>query len=173
MKKTENAWLGKDTLTRLDGTTFEVPTFESFLNEEELQDIELNAKLRSVWDFNAALGDTIKEKYEHLFFKTSELTNVLVSSGVAGYFWIVTSPEVASIFETATIGFYPAACGTDYKHGLIPMGIKKTELAGTINARWRLYKSSTVEPNNLIIGANDKFTNVSEYAVMKIENFII
>jgi hypothetical protein len=45
----------------------------------------------------------------------------------------VTSPEVASIFETATAGFAPAPSETFTSS----LGI---QYVGTVNNRWRLYK---------------------------------
>ena len=64
------------------------------------------------WDFSTALGDTIKEKYESLYVKVVEVTNVVHRKTLrGGANWIVTSPEVASIFETATAGFATTRLG--------------------------------------------------------------
>jgi hypothetical protein len=64
------------------------------------------------WDFNTALGDTIKEKYESLYVKVVEISNVINRQCCSGANWIVTSPEVASIFETTAAGFAPAPSET-------------------------------------------------------------
>lgn len=86
---------------------FVPPTFKTFFDSEGLADIAKTAGTVAAWDFLTALGDTIKEKYESLYVKCHELTSILLRKGAKGYFWIATSPEVASIFETATAGFWP------------------------------------------------------------------
>ena len=54
------------------------------------------------FDFSAALGDTIMEKYESLWIRIKEVSDVI------GKIWMVAgSEEIVSIFETATVGFTP------------------------------------------------------------------
>jgi hypothetical protein len=79
------------------------------IDREVLTDLRNNAGTVAAWDFNTALGDTIKEKYESLYVKVVEVSNVVHRKTLrGGCNWLVTSPEVASIFETATAGFAPA-----------------------------------------------------------------
>jgi hypothetical protein len=116
------------------------------IDREILGDLRTNAGTVSTWDFNTALGDTIKEKYESLFVKVVEISAVVHRKTLrGGCNWIVTSPEVAAIFETATAGFAPAPSETFTSS----LGI---QYVGTVNARWRLYKDPLFPTNQMLLG---------------------
>ena len=116
------------------------------IDREVLTDLRNNAGTVSAWDFNTALGETIKEKYESLYVKVVEISNVIHRKTLrAGANWIVTSPEVASIFETATAGFAPAPSETFTSS----LGI---QYVGTVNNRWRLYKDPLFPSSQLLMG---------------------
>jgi hypothetical protein len=116
------------------------------IDREVLTDLRNNAGTVSSWDFNTALGDTIKEKYESLYVKVVEVSNVVHRKTLrGGCNWIVTSPEVASIFETATAGFAPAASETFTSS----LGI---QYVGTVNNRWRLYKDPLFPQGQILMG---------------------
>lgn len=116
------------------------------IDREVLGDLRNNAGTVASWDFNTALGDTIKEKYESLYVKTVEVSNVVHRKTLrGGCNWIVTSPEVASIFETATAGFAPAP-----SEGFTSsLGI---QYVGTVNNRWRLYKDPLFPSGQMLMG---------------------
>jgi len=116
------------------------------IDREVLTDLRNNAGTVSSWDFNTALGDTIKEKYESLYIKVVEISNVVHRKTLrGGCNWLVTSPEVASIFETATAGFAPAPSETFTSS----LGI---QYVGTVNARWRLYKDPLFPQGQILMG---------------------
>ncbi len=116
------------------------------IDREVLTDLRNNAGTVAVWDFNTALGDTIKEKYEALYIKVVEVTNVVHRKTLrGGANWLVTSPEVASIFETATAGFAPIPSDTFTSS----LGI---QYVGTINSRWRLYKDPLFPTSQILMG---------------------
>lgn len=116
------------------------------IDREVLTDLRNNAGTIAVWDFNTALGDTIKEKYESLYVKVVELSAVVHRKTLrGGCNWLVTSPEVASIFETATAGFAPAPSETFTSS----LGI---QYVGTINNRWRLYKDPLFPQGQILCG---------------------
>ena len=116
------------------------------IDREVLTDLRLNAGTVAAWDFNTALGDTIKEKYESLYVKIVEVSNVVHRKTLrGGANWIVTSPEVASIFETATAGFAPQPSETFTSS----IGI---QYVGTVAARWRLYKDPLFPTNQILLG---------------------
>lgn len=116
------------------------------IDREVLFDLLNNAGTVSAWDFSTALGDTIKERYESLYVKIVEVSNVIHRKTLrGGANWLVTSPEVASIFETATAGFAPAPSETFTSS----LGI---QYVGTINNRWRLYKDPLFRTNQLLMG---------------------
>lgn len=116
------------------------------IDREVLTDLRNNAGTVSSWDFNTALGDTIKEKYESLYVKVVEVSNVVHRKTLrGGANWIVTSPEVASIFETATAGFAPANSETFTSS----LGI---QYVGTVNNRWRMYKDPLFPTGQILMG---------------------
>jgi len=116
------------------------------IDREVLTDLRNNAGTVSVWDFNTSLGDTIKEKYESLYIKIVEVSNVVHRKTLrGGCNWLVTSPEVASIFETATAGFAPSPSETFTSS----LGI---QYVGTVNNRWRLYKDPLFPSGQILMG---------------------
>jgi hypothetical protein len=116
------------------------------IDREVLQDLRANAGTVTAWDFNTSLGDTIKEKYESLYVKIVEISSVIHRKTLrGGANFIVTSPEVASIFETATAGFAPAPSETFTSS----LGI---QYVGTVNNRWRLYKDPLFQSNQILMG---------------------
>lgn len=116
------------------------------IDREVLTDLRNNAGTVAAWDFNTAMGDTIKEKYESLYVKVVEVSNVVHRKTLrGGCNWIVTSPEVASIFETATAGFAPSPSETFTSS----LGI---QWVGTVNNRWRLYKDPLFPAGQLMMG---------------------
>lgn len=116
------------------------------IDREVLTDLRNNAGTVAAWDFNTALGETIKEKYESLYVKVVEVSAVIHRKTLrGGANWLVTSPEVASIFETATAGFAPAPSETFTSS----LGI---QYVGTVNNRWRLYKDPLFPSNQILLG---------------------
>lgn len=116
------------------------------IDREVLTDLRNNAGTVGTWDFATALGDTIKEKYESLYVKVVEISNVVHRKTLrGGANWLVTSPEVASVFETATAGFAPNPSETFTSS----LGI---QYVGTINNRWRLYKDPLFPTNQILLG---------------------
>ena len=116
------------------------------IDREVLTDLRNNSGTVSAWDYNTALGETIKEKYESLYVKVVEISNVIHRKTLrGGANWVVTSPEVAAIFETATAGFAPAPSETFTSS----LGI---QYVGTVNNRWRLYKDPLFPSNQILMG---------------------
>ncbi len=116
------------------------------IDREILTDLRNNAGTVAVWDFNTALGDTIKEKYESLYVKLAELSAVVHRKTLrGGCNWVVTSPEVASMFETATAGFAP----TPSEGFTSSLGV---QYVGTISNRWRLYKDPLFTQGQILAG---------------------
>jgi hypothetical protein len=116
------------------------------IDREVLGDLRDNAGTVTAWDFNTSLGETIKEKYESLYVKLVEVSAVIHRKTLrGGANWVVTSPEVASMFETATAGFAPAPSETFTSS----LGI---QYVGTVNNRWRLYKDPLFPSNQLLMG---------------------
>lgn len=155
---------------------FKKPTFKKFFSHNQLMDIAEKASVRAAWDFNTALGDTIKEKYESLYVKLIEVNKCLVAKGAKGYFWVVTSPEIASVFETACMGFNPISY-QEYESmivgGVEPQGIPCITYCGEVSRKWRLYKDTEFPVNKALVGCNDTPESCDHYAILTIQNFII
>lgn len=116
------------------------------IDREILLDLLNYAGTVSSWDFSTSLGDTIKEKYESLFVKITEVSNVIHRKTLRGAAnWIVCSPEVASIFETSVAGFAP----TLSDNFTSTLGI---QYVGTINGRWRLFKDPFFPVSQILMG---------------------
>lgn len=116
------------------------------IDREVIGDLRNNAGTVAAWDLATALGDTIKEKYEALYVKIVEVSNVIHRKTLrGGANFLVTSPEVASIFETATAGFAPAPSETFTSS----LGI---QYVGTVANRYRLYKDPLFPTNQILMG---------------------
>ncbi|MFW5871688.1 MAG: hypothetical protein ACOCUT_01140 [bacterium] len=116
------------------------------IDREIITDLRVNAGTTATWDFSTALGDTIKEKYESLYVKVVEVSNIIHRKTLrGGANWMITSPEVASIFETSTAGFAPAP-SNNFESSL---GI---QYIGTVNNRWRLYKDPLFPRGSILLG---------------------
>lgn len=128
------------------------------IDREVLTDLRNNAGTVAVWDFNTALGDTIKEKYESLYVKVVEVSNVVHRKTLrGGCNWLVTSPEVASVFETATAGFAPAPSDSF-------TGSLGVQYVGSVNNRWRLYKDPLFPSGQILMGyKGDSYMDTGYY----------
>lgn len=116
------------------------------IDREIIGDLRNNAGTVATWDFATALGDTIKEKYEALYVKVTEISNIIHRKTLrGGANWLVTSPEVASIFETATAGFAPSPSSSFES----TLGI---QYIGTINGRWKIYKDPLFPRGSVLMG---------------------
>lgn len=116
------------------------------IDREILGDLLNNAGTIAAWDYNTSLGQTIKEKYESLYVKLVEISAVVHRKTLrGGCNWLVTSPEVAAIFETASAGFAP----TPTQGFTSSLGI---QYVGSINTRWSLYKDPLFKTNQILMG---------------------
>lgn len=105
------------------------------------QDVEslLKRVKHEEWDWNEALGDTIKEKYESLWLRMFELTKEQSKLNVNANL-VIASPELSSIFETSC-SWWPYA---DW------MARKDVYRVSNISNRWTLYKDMLM-PTNLML----------------------
>jgi len=116
------------------------------IDREILNDLRTNAGTVSAWDYNTALGDNIKEKYESLYVKLTEVSATVHRKTLrGGANWIVCAPEVAAIFETATAGYAPASTESFTSS----LGV---QYVGTVNSKWKLYKDPLFQRNQILGG---------------------
>lgn len=141
-------------------------TTTKFLSHEDIVIMKDKAATKAVCSWNTFLGDTIAEKYESLYVKVVELTNVIIRKGGSGYFWIVCGPELASVFESSTRLVY---LNIDY----IPQGTKDIHLIGTIERKWRLYSDPLMVSDEILIGCGSHISSEPKnFATLKVANFI-
>lgn len=116
------------------------------IDREILNDLRTNAGTVSAWDYNTALGDNIKEKYESLYVKLTEVSATVHRKTLrGGANWLVCAPEVAAIFETATAGYAPASTESFTSS----LGV---QYVGTVNSKWKLYKDPLFQRNQILGG---------------------
>lgn len=139
---------------------------DSFIKKLDIQKSLEESATVSVWDFNTALGSTMSEKYESLHVKIVEVSNVLIRKGARGYFWIVCSPEVTTMFDV-TNKLRP---GKKYEY--YPMGLCDKQCVGTIDKRWRVYVDPMMSMDKVLIG-HDCADQPNDMARISISNFII
>jgi len=144
---------------------FKISPEEEIFFKENLDDILKNPETTKVKiDFDLIVGDTIKEKYKLVNIKLSELTNILIRKGAQGFFWMVTSPEIESMLETSA--------SFDFNNvQQIPLGTKETMLLGILDRKWKVYCSSLLEVNQVLIGAGYTRNQSEKYGLMTIHNF--
>lgn len=130
----------------------------------------------AAWDFNTSIGDTIRDKYDSLFIKIIEVTGVLLRKGATGFFWVVTSPEIFSIMDSAT------SDKTIEKNSVFgihaeqeSMGLQEGKLTdmGVMSRRWRVLVTSEWPSNMILIGCGSKENGPNCYARISVCNFIV
>lgn len=116
------------------------------IDREIINDLRTNAGTVASWDYAAALGTNIKEKYESLYVKLMEVSATIHRKTLrSGANFVVCSPEVAAMFETATAGFAPSPSETFTS----TLGV---QYVGTVNSRFKLYKDPTATSTQLLMG---------------------
>lgn len=116
------------------------------IDREIIDDLRSNAGTILAWDFKTALGTNIKEKYESLYVKLAEASAVIHRKTMrAAANWIVTSPEIATIFETSTAGFAPSPSETFTSS----LGV---QYVGSVGTRWKVYKDPAFKANQILFG---------------------
>ena len=133
-----------------------------------------NAGVISSWDMNTALGDTILEKYESLYFKINEVTDYLIRQGASGHFWIAASHSITELMESGSNFKSPV-----FIPGLPPfdsqkkLGDNEVIDKGTLNQRWRIFECSLFPSHQILIGVNNEICEPQNYARISIANFIL
>lgn len=147
------------------------PQFNKFLNPQTALRLLDEAGVVTCWDFNCAMGKTIRDKYDSLCVKIVEATAILLARGAHGHFWIVTSPEVYSIMDTAT-GDKPIIV-PDGEH--LPMSLTEGQLKdmGVLSKRWRVFVTEQFPSAKILIGADYEQRDCTHYARLNISSFII
>jgi hypothetical protein len=144
---------------------------DCFLDHDEVLKMMEAAETTAAWDFNTALGDTIREKYESLYIKLVEVTNVMIKKGAAGLFWVAVSPELGTVLEVATYNYYIMKCDEQ-----IELGTKKVYKQGIMQRKWTVYVDPSLEPSQMLVGCGEHKLHENDgknYARMTVTNLVI
>jgi hypothetical protein len=104
-------------------------------------------------------------KHEGLYTKLREATNVLVSKGAKGYFWLVMPPDINELLETSFPKKYVAV-----PMDQLPLGYDCVLYTGTFDKRWRMYIDPLLT-NTIVVGATFSKKNPNFYATIKLEDY--
>lgn len=117
------------------------------IDREIIYDLYTQAGTTATWDYNSALGDTQKEKFESLYTKLVQTSALIHKKTLrSGANWIVCSPEVAAVFQTATAGYGPSDSSETFTSGL---GV---QYVGQLNRRFAMYVDPQFPTNKILMG---------------------
>lgn len=139
-----------------------------FENHKAVEECFRNAGTISAADWRCFLGDTFAEKFESLYVKIVELSNVIVRKGFAGYFWLVCSPETFAVIQS----------GGKMQYEYAPRFVKSIVLRGLLEGEWRVYTDADMKPGQVLIGSSsssvalDMDANPRRFATLTLANFI-
>lgn len=135
----------------------------NWTKEEFLRCLE-TAGTKTAFDWQCCYGNTVLEKYESLYVKLVEITNVLIRKSGGGCFWIMTSPELGSVLAKNL---------TPSSMDLLPQGTESTIWIGTIERKWMLFTNSQFPTNRMLISrAYLPTADVLQSASVLIANFV-
>ena len=158
---------GKKTALRsLDDDWNPFGNVESPFTEEHFLELLVNAETVSCWDFNTALGDTCREKYESLVYKIFEVSKVIAAKiPQPEFFWAAMHPILGG-------GIAMGLANTD-KPQYIPMGGKDPVFIGTLMDRVKFYECPILPENQMLIGCSDEVKPSHFYGRINIANFVV
>lgn len=175
LKKTENSvgsdWL--DSINLVRATQYEAALLKKglrFLSFKEVRDCK--AGHVTAIDFALLLGDTIRERYESMHLRFSEMYNVLVRNTKerTNVAWICTTPEIASIFEVATIGFQPTKL---YSESFITQDENDPFVhKGTIMGRWELFTHTRLQAGKVVMGLGRDINKMERIGRIEVTNYL-
>jgi hypothetical protein len=121
------------------------------LDHQELESLAQKSQTQCEVDFNMLCGCTLKERFASLYMKLTELSAVMIRKGASGYFWIVTSPEIASLIKNATASFNPCRLPEAQR----PMGVKDyLDYLGILDRSWSVWSDPEWPTNTMLLGTN-------------------
>lgn len=143
-----------------------LPEIRAFRNRKDV--------LRESIDFNNCLGDTIRERYEYIYSRLVSIHDALVRrSNRKGESWLVTSPEISSLFETMHYGFSPLSVAPTRAGYIGQDENSHPTYAGVVGHRWHLYKHIDYPQGEMILGIGRNNIPDNNLTVVTVENFVI
>ncbi len=147
-----------------------IKTDASNVNIEAIQTYK-NIGTTITSDFNLLLGDTIRERYESLYLRLVEMFNMLIRKvPKVSNAWILSSPEISSIFETASAGFSPSSVYPEY---FTEAEEDHPVYKGIVNNRWNLYSHTLFPQGIILMGVGKGEPTPQHLALLNLLNFTI
>lgn len=143
--------------------------FPDSWSHEMVEEALMNCGTVALWDWNTALGDTMREKYESLYVKIAELTSVIIRKGGKGRFWLMVPPEVVAVLETSISFGWNADPSVDH----MSMGTDTIMELGILARKWRVYVDPKMNYHQFLIGVGTDTNNHLNFARCSLANFCI
>jgi hypothetical protein len=136
---------------------------DGFLTEQEFLSVFESAITVSCWDFNSALGDTLREKYESLPLIVINVASVVAKNlSKAEYFWLAIPPVFSPVFDRLD------DC-VEYR----PMGGTECKYLGILSGRLKVYECPALPENAMLVGCGDRVMPGTHYGRIRIHNHIV
>lgn len=104
----------------------------------------------AVCDYGTFLGDSLKEKFESLYIKLHEVSNVVAAKSGLHPHWILAGTFVGNL-----IGCFSSSYGHNEKP-------KVTNYVKRLNNKWDVFRTEQLEPGMVIMGTNEALRNPFE-----------
>lgn len=123
-----------------------------------------NAGSTETIEWKKVVDDKDKDnKYTKYLTRLVEITDMVVSKGGRGYFWIVCSPRMANIFAGMRNIF--ASEATDQ----FPLGYPIVLFMGILDKRWRIYSDLAMTDDTMVMGCCFSAKHVNYYCKIDIK----
>ena len=104
-------------------------------------------------------------KYKKLINRLIEITDMIVSKGGKGYYWIVCSPPIANVFMQMRSIFTSDALDQ------FPFGYPIVLRMGILDKRWLIYSDMALKNDTMLMGCCFSRKHANFYCKIKVENY--
>jgi len=140
---------------------------DCFFTHRLVEELSKAAATKERINWDQLFGETIEERRGDLYCSLKDHTQTIVKLGGKGFFWIVTSPELASILSSSKQEFNFSDAADQ-----MPLGYDYVLFEGILQKRWRVYSDPLVPINQVLIGTGFRKKISAYYAVLTIDNFV-
>lgn len=125
-----------------------------------------NAGNKETIDWTGMVDTKDKEfKYKKLIARLIEITDMIISKGGRGYFWLVCSPQVANHFMQMRTMFTSDALEQ------FPFGYPIVLRMGILDKRWLIYSDMALKNDTMLMGSCFSKKHANYYCNIKVENY--
>ena len=146
-----------DDLEQPNDRFFTHPVVEWFIN---------NAGSTEEIDWSQMVDTKNKDnKYNNYLERLMEITDMVVSKGGKGYFWLVCSPRMSNVFTQMRTLFTAEA--TDQ----FPLGYPIVLFMGILDKRWRVYSDLALKDEQMLLGCCFTKKHNNYYCKIDVKNY--